>query len=154
MYMSKLNVKTQGSCYHRKWNVHLNMELFFPFGFIIFCGKGVTKKKKKAQSSTVFSLFSQMDSWLFTFGYVTLSHYWFAFQVTIKRLSVTIGFIQQVVSLPMKGIQVFITHSQPSRDIYILKRTRKEVLFICLPDTWARIAITSRDKKVKYIYLK
>lgn len=55
----------------------------------------------------------------------------------------------------MKGIQVFITHTQQqSINIYFKKESEKEVLFICLPDTWAHITINSRDKKVKYIYLK
>lgn len=129
---SEVNVKIEGDCHHREWNVHLNKWLmfFFPFDLSSFVFRMGPQKGETAQNSTVFSIFSQMDSWLFTLCYETLSHYWFAFTVSIKRLSVTIGIIQLVISLPMKGIQVLITHSQQSINIYFKKNQKRCFIYL------------------------
>lgn len=124
---------------------------FSPFGFIIVFKLG-PQKGEIAQRSTVFSIFSQMDSWLFTLCYETLSHYWFAFTVTIKRLTVTIGFIQQVVSFPMKGIQVFITHSQQSMNIYF-KKNKKRCFIYFFTRYLGPLMLLIQEKKKGETYL-
>lgn len=124
------------------------VDVFSPFWFIIilFLRMG-PQKGEIAQHSTVFSIFSQMDSWLSTLCYETLPHYWFAFTGTIKWLSVTIGIIQLVVSLPVTGIQVLITHSQQSINIYFKKNQKRCFIYLFTRDLGPYCYYFMRKKK-------